>query len=541
MPGGAHYDVIISGAGPVGLTTAINLGRYGVKCLVIERNPAPAPWPKMDRTNARSMEMFRRLGLADRIRELGYPPDNPMDVFLVTRLNHPAITALRYPSVAECRERIAHCRDGSQPLEPYQLVSQNRLEPLLSSVAEETPNVAVRYGCELVSFVANERDVTVNARAQDGREKTLRASYLVACDGGVSTVRKQLDVKLEGQGRIAQMCQVIFGSDDLYEKIPVGKGRHYSFIDKGWAILVAQGDRKEFTLHTTLPSDTDFAQVIRELVGFPCQVEIRHSVRWFHNLLIAERFQAGRVLMAGDAVHLVIPAGGLGMNSGVGDAFDLSWKLAGVIKGWGGKGLLASYEKERRPVAERNVDGAGWAAASVQHWRDRVRPEVFEHSVAGQAARESLAEAFRVNQGHMHSMIGLELGYSYAGSALIANEPGNAPEWETCRYMPHARPGVRIPHMWLEDGRALQDILEMKFVILDLSGGIDTSDVERAFAKIGAPLQTVHIDEPRLRAVYGRSLFLLRPDMHIAWRGDTPPQAPDALAAQVTGHLSLSG
>lgn len=541
MPDAAHYDVIISGAGPVGLTTAINLGRYGVSCLVIERNPGPAPWPKMDRTNARSMEMFRRLGLAGRIRELGYPPDNPMDVFLVTRLNHPAITALRYPSVAECRERIANCRDGSQPLEPYQLVSQNKLEPLLSSVAEETPNVTVRYGCELVHFTADENGVTVSARRLDGREKTLRGSYLVGCDGGVSTVRKQLRVKLEGQGRIAQMCQVIFGSLDLYEKIPVGKGRHYSFIDKGWAILVAQGDRKEFTLHTTLPSDTDFPQVIHELVGFPCQVEIRHIVRWFHNLLVAERFRTGRVLMAGDAVHLVIPAGGLGMNSGVGDAFDLAWKLAGVIKGWGGQGLLASYEEERRSVAKRNVEGAGWAAASVQNWRDRVRPEVFEHSLAGQQAREALAEAFRINQGHMHSMIGLELGYSYAGSAIIADEPGNLAEWETCRYMPHARPGVRIPHMWLKDGRALQDLLEMKFVVLDLLGGIDTSGIERAFAKIGAPLQTVHLDEPRLRAVYGRSLFLLRPDMHVAWRGDAPPEPADALAAQVTGHLSLSG
>ena len=204
-------------------------------------------------------------------------------------------------------------------------------------------------------------------------------------------------------------------------------------------------------------------------------------------------------------------------------------------------GLLASYEEERRPVAKRNVDGAGWAAASVQNWRDRVRPEILEHSPAGQEAREALAEAFRINQGHMHSMIGLELGYSYAGSAIIADEPGNVAEWETCRYMPHARPGVRIPHMWLKDGQALQDILEMKFVILDLAGGIDTSGVERSFAKIGAPLQTVHIDEPRLRAVYGRSLFLLRPDMHIAWRGDAPPEPADALAAQVTGHLTLSG
>src|SRR5580658_3841760 len=216
------YDVIVAGAGPVGLTLAIDLGRRGIRCLIIERNLTPAPYPKMDRSNARTMEFYRRIGIVDRVRALGYPPEIPMDVFIVTRLCDPPLAVLRYPSVAECRSQIAACRDGSLPLEPYQLVSQNKLEPLLKEVAEATPNVTVRYGCELVDFAQDEGGVSVRGRSPAGVEETLRGSYLVGCDGGSSTVRKKLGIKLEGRGRIQQVCQVIFGSKDLYEKIPIG-------------------------------------------------------------------------------------------------------------------------------------------------------------------------------------------------------------------------------------------------------------------------------------------------------------------------------
>ena len=534
------YDVIVAGAGPVGLTLTIDLGRRGVRCLLMERSPTTLPYPKMDRSNARTMEFYRRLGIADRVRALGYPPDNPMDVFLTTRLSDPPIVVLKYPSVAERRKQIAESPNGAWLLEPSQLVSQNQLEPLLKEVAEGTPNVAVRYGCELVDFTQDAHGVTVTARLADGSEETLRCAWLVGCDGGGSTVRKQLGIKLEGRGGIRRLMQVIFRSEDLYERIVTGKGRHYQFADAAGSSMVAQGTRREFTLHSALPPDTDFRPVIADLIGFPCDFEIRHVIPWQHHLLVAERYRDGRVFLAGDAVHLVIPSGGLGMNTGVGDAFDLAWKLPGTIKGWGGPGLLGGYEQERRPIGIRNVAAAGWAAEGVPIWRAPVTPVVYDDTPEGEAKRRELAASFDVNHRRVHGMVGVETGYSYAGSPLIADEPGNVAEWETSRYEPHARPGVPIPHMWLKNGRALQDALGDDYPLLDLRGDCDAGALVAAFRALLAPLDVLHLDEARVRSVYGASVFLLRPDLHIARRGDGPPPDPAGLAALPTGRRRIS-
>ncbi len=533
---GFDCDVIIAGAGPVGLTLAIDLGRRGIRCVVLERNAGPTPWPKMDRTNARSMEMYRRIGLADRIRARGYPADNPMDVLLVGRLCDPPLAVLPFPSVAEARRRIAACRDGSLPLEPYQLVSQNDLEPLLREAACALPAVSLRDKAELLTLDQDDGGVTAEvAGPGGGGTHRLRGRYLVGCDGGRSTVRRALGIGLEGKGGLRELRQVVFGSRDLYGKIRAGAGRHYNFAEPNGSMIIAQGSRREFSLHTNLPADTDFKPVLRDLIGFDCEIEIRHLLTWRYNLLVAERYRQGRVLLAGDSAHLVIPTGGLGMNTGVGDAFDLSWKLAGTLAGWGGPGLLDAYEAERRPVALFNRDAAGWAAEGVPLWRRHVTPA----AVRAGPEQTALIEAFRTYHSRMHTMVGAEWAYSYAGSPLIVEEAGNAPVWETSRYAPHARPGVRLPHMWLRDGQPIQDVLGDGYTFLDLRGGdsgAEASALAAAFAALGAPLALLRLDESEMRAVYGRPLLLLRPDLHVAWRGDHLPDDPSALARQVTGH-----
>ena len=529
------FDVIAAGAGPVGLTLTIDLGRRGVRTLIMERDPSTAPWPKMDRSNARTMEIYRRLGLVDRVRALGYPDDNPMDILLVRTMNEPPIAQIPFPSVAEKRVQVAACNDGSLPLEPYQLVSQNAIEPLLREVAEsETPNTTVRYGCELVGFEQDEAGVTVQARRADGVEESIRCRYLVGCDGGRSTVRKLLGVELRGRSSPVELRQVIFWSKDLYERMSVPKGRHYSFLSGG--ALVAQGNRTEFTYHTPLPEDADFEGVLRQLIGFDCEIDVRHVVSWRPHLLLADRYRDKRVFMAGDAVHLVIPTGGLGMNTGVGDAIDLSWKLAGAIHGWGGPELLNSYEQERRPVGQRNIEASGWAADGSLLWPPLVTRDVYEVGPAADAARERLAAAFVREHGRMHGMVGAETCYSYAGSPLLAHEPGNQPHWEISRIVPHARPGIRAPHMWLADGAALQDVLGQNYTLLDLTGSFDSKKFEAAFSELGAPLDVVRRDEPHVREVFNASVLLLRPDLHVAWRGKAQPDNVAELARMATGH-----
>ena len=532
----SDFDVVVVGAGPVGLTLAIDLGRRGVRTLLIEKDPTTKQYPKMDRSNARTMEFYRRLGIADRVRALGYPADASMDVFITTRLCDAPLARLHYPSVAQHRAKIAACTDASEPLEPYQLVSQNDLEPLLKEVAESTPNVTVRFGCEMTDFTQDVGGVIASLKYLDGTQQSIRAAYLVGCDGGKSTVRKNLGIKLEGQGNIRAVRQICFRSEQFYERIPIGKGRHYYMTDSEGSAFVIQGTRKEITLNTALPEGSDLEQEVRNRAGFDFDFELLNVSDWKLHLLVADRFRDGRIFLAGDAVHLVIPTGGLGMNSGVGDAIDLSWKLAGTVAGWGGSGLLDSYQQERRKVALRNRDASGWAAAGMGIWRKLCRPQVMDDTADGAALRAEIGRTADIHHRRVHEMIGVELGYSYAGSNLIAFEPDNISDWDTTKYTPHTRPGVRIPHIWLKDGRAMQDILGDNYTLLDLTGACDTAVLEAAFARIGAPLTVLRLDEAHVRVVYGCSLLLLRPDLHIFWRGETLPAAVDELAVVATGH-----
>ncbi|MDA3635179.1 MULTISPECIES: FAD-dependent monooxygenase [Rhodococcus] len=533
-----EFDVVVVGAGPVGFTLAIDLGRRGVRTLLVEKDPTTKEWPKMDRSNARTMEFYRRLGIADEVRAAGYPADGSMDVFIVTRLSDPPLVKLEYPSVAEHRATIAATTDASEPLEPYQLVAQNDLEPVLKRVAESTPNVTVRFGYNLVDFIQDDEGVTVTLEDLAGARETVRTGYLSGCDGGISTIRKKLGIKLEGQGSIRQLRQVTFRSDELYDKIPIGKGRHYYVADAEGSAFVVQGSRKDFTLNIAIDVDADLAQAVRDRVGFDFDFTIRNSTNWKLHLLLAERYRDERVLLAGDAVHLVIPTGGLGMNTGVGDAIDLAWKLAGTVQGWGGPGLLDSYETERRKVGARNVQASGWAAQGMSLWRDLVTPEITEDTPAGATLRSEVGAAANIHHRRVHEMIGVEWGYSYAGSDLIAHEDDNITDWDTTTYTAHTRPGVRVPHIWLQDGRAMQDALGQDYTFIDLTGSADTTAVEADFARLGAPLEVLRIDDPNVRAAYDCSLLLVRPDLHVFWRGDVLPEDVDHWAEQAVGHLT---
>ena len=538
---GADTEVLIVGAGPVGLTLAIDLGQKGVRCTLIERKEAPQFLPKMERCNARTMEIFRRMGLAGKIRAAGLDRNVPMDVYVILAMNQPPLLRLPYPSVAEAQGQIDACTDGSMPLEPYQLISQYTLEPLLKSVAQALPGVTVRYGCEFLSLEQDATGVTARVRNGAGPVASLRAAYLVGCDGGASRVRHELGIGLRGEGNLLQLRQALYCCDDLYERIPIGngpgKGRHYHVADDSATLLIMQDSTRHWTLHAIVGEDQDMARQFERTVGVPVKYDMLYVGEWKQNLLLADHYGKGRVFLAGDSVHLVIPTGGLGMNTGIGDAVDLSWKLAGSLRGWGGPKLLASYEIERRQIGDRNVGASRYASLGRRKWRGQYRPEIRDQSAEGQAAREHLAGVADIEQRKTNEMIGAELGYRYVGSPIIREEPGG-PEHLFREYVPTTWPGARLPHVWLDGHVALQDRLGPGYTLLRLGAtGEDASALQRSFAAYDAPFDVLDVADDAARDVYGYDLILLRPDLHIVWRGNRLPIEPDGLAAIATGHL----
>src|SRR5215207_5711411 len=484
-----NTQVLVVGAGPVGLTLAVDLGKKGVRCMLIEQKEAPQFLPKMERCNARTMEIYRRLGLAQKIRDAGLPRDCPMDVFVVNSLVEPPLLHLPYPSVAQAKAEIASRNDGTLPLEPYQLISQYTLEPLLKSVAETMPHVDVRYGCELVAFEQDEASVRAQVRNHDGSTATIKALHLVGCDGGSSTVRKQLGIKLQGEANIGQLRQALYRCDDLFERIPIGKGRHYHVADEQATFLIVQDSTRHFTLHSVVENDADMATMFEKTVAMPVKYEMLYVGQWKQNLLLADSYGKGRVFLAGDAVHLVVPTGGLGMNTGVGDAIDLSWKLAATLQGWGGPELLPAYTTERRRVGDLNVQASRYATLGRRKWRSMWKPNIRDNTLEGAATRAELVRVADTEQRKSNEMTGAELGYHYFGSPLVWPEDGEGPTYDFVEYTPSTWPGVRLPHTWLDDGTAMQDRIgfDHGFTLLRLDRSqADVSALDAAFAKYRA-------------------------------------------------------
>src|SRR2546422_541064 len=448
---GADTEVLIVGAGPVGLTLAIDLGQKGVRCTLIERKEAPQFLPKMERCNARTMEIFRRMGLAGKIRAAGLDRNVPMDVYVILAMNQPPLLRLPYPSVAEAQREIDACTDGSMPLEPYQLISQYTLEPLLKSVAQALPGVTVRYGCEFLSLEHDATGVTARVRNGAGPVASLRAAYLVGCDGGASQVRHELGIGLRGEANLLQLRQALYCCEDLYERIPIangpGKGRHYHVADDSATLLIMQDSTRHWTLHAIVGEDEDMARQFERTVGVPVKYDMLYVGEWKQNLLLADQ------------------------------------------------------------------------------------------SAEGQAAREHLAGVADIEQRKTNEMIGAELGYRYVGSPIVWEEPGG-PEHLFREYVPTTWPGARLPHVWLDGHVALQDRLGPGYTLLRLGAtGEDGSALQQSFAAYGAPFDVLHVADDAARDVYGYDLILLRPDLHIVWRGNPLAIEPDELAAISTGHL----
>jgi 2-polyprenyl-6-methoxyphenol hydroxylase-like FAD-dependent oxidoreductase len=506
--------------------------------MLIERNVTSIRLPKMERCNARTMEIYRRLGIAEKIRDAGLPRSAPMDVFLATSMSGPPLVRLPCPSVGEAKAEIAAHNDG-RPLEPYQLISQYTLEPLLRSIVEAQPSVTVRFGWELASFTQDTGSVSARVSTGKGPDETIQAAYLVGCDGGSSTVRKQLGIRLQGEGDIRKLRQALFYCPELYERIPMGKGRHYHIADGPlFPFIILQDSTRHWTLHAAASSDREMEEIFNRSLDMPIQFEMLSVNEWTQHLLCAERYGEGRVFIAGDAAHLVIPTGGLGMNTGVGDAIDLSWKLAATLAGWGGTQLLSSYDRERRPIGLRNVKASSAAMSGRLSWRAAYHPDIAKNTTEGAAIRAEMARRFDVEQRKVTEILGIEAGYRYVGSPVVWPEAGEGPAPDNPQYVPTTWPGARLPHVWLNNGTALQDRLGPGYTLLRLGGSqADVSGLEQALRATGAPLDVLDIRDEPAREIAGFDLLLVRPDLHVVWRGNQLADEAGTIAAVATGRF----
>jgi 2-polyprenyl-6-methoxyphenol hydroxylase-like FAD-dependent oxidoreductase len=530
--------VVIAGGGPVGLTLARVLATRGVRSVLLERNPTTTQHPKMDITNGRTMELFRRLGMADAVRAAGVPDDHPFDVSWITTLSGHELHRFRYPTPARAREVIRFVNDGSSPLEPALRVSQVVIEPVLKRFLDDDPLVDVRFGWAFESFAQDADGVDVVARnTASGEALTLRCAYLAGCDGGGSRVRQQLGIELGGTARVGHLFMTHFRSEAREVLERFGIAWHYQSLR---GTLIAQNDRDVWTLHVALPSQEaadafDPRAALFAFAGCEFPHEILVANAWTPHLLLAERYGHGRVWLAGDATHQYIPTGGYGMNTGIADAVDLGWKLAALIRGWGGVGLLEGYQAERRPVAARNLEASGRHFAVRLEIAKRMQAGLGEDGLGeSDAQRAAVGREIAALGNAENESLGIELGYRYDGSPIVAGEAGEPPALDALRYTPSTWPGARLPSVFLAGGRAVYDALGDEFTLLAF-GNADASPLERAAAERGVPLRVLRLADANARAVYQRDLVLVRPDQHVAWRGDAAPPDPLALVDRVRG------
>ncbi len=534
--------VLIAGGGPVGLTLAHTLSFYGVRCLLVERNFTTTRHPKMDLTNSRSMEIYARIGVADKLRRAAIPESHEMTVLYTTSLRDTAreLHRFTYPSAEQRRRIIRTVNDGTQPAQPPLRISQAVLEPTLKAALESEPRVQVRYGHELQSCEDEGDHVTATVLDHHtGATYRVEAGYVVGCDGASSSVRRSIGIALSGESGLRPSYLVHFRSTRLDV---LQRGGIIWHRRSGRFGVIAQDDKETWTLQYRLEPDgsgvpSDPAELLKEMFGRDLQAEIIVANPWRANLLVADSYGRGRVYLAGDSAHQVVPSGGYGMNTGVGDAMDIGWKLAAVTHGWGGEDLLASYEAERRPVALRNLQ------ASRRHvqTRQRIRElyagagDLDEDSPQGEARREVLSRQIREIGNVENESFGIEYGYCYRDSPIVCKEDGAPPEFEDVKYTPTTWPGARMPSIVLPDGSLLYERLGPWFTLVAF-GAADADGFEEAARRIGMPLRVLRLQDVEAGAIYERRLVLVRPDHHVAWRGDSAPKGIEQVLATAIGR-----
>jgi 2-polyprenyl-6-methoxyphenol hydroxylase-like FAD-dependent oxidoreductase len=528
--------VLIVGGGPVGLALAADLGWRGAPCLVVEQGEGPADHPRATAINARSMEFMRRWGVAEAVRKASAPEDFPHTALYCTTLTGFEIARI---------DRPHHGGRGPTATSPEraQRCNQIWLDPILRDLATSFESVDLRYRWCFEELTQTDEHVvaTVHDLVRDERRR-IAAQYVIDCSGGHSVIRRQLGMTMSGSPYVGHFLSIFVKAPELWKHHAMGKAALINFVEpKGlWRNLVILDGRELYRFGVRgkefydAPDQVDVERMFNEVVGKSVPHELISVRRWVARNLVSDAYRHGRVFFAGDAAHLNHPSSGLGLNTGLGDAVDLGWKLTATLAGWGGAALLTSYEIERQPVGRRNI-----GHADVSHQGDRERdppPEIFAATPAGERARRTMGDAIVASMTGKFITDGLALGYRYEPSPIACNEAGAVPHTSIEDYHPNAVTGSRAPHAWLPDGRSIIDLYGRGFALVRFGDNApDVSAIERAFASRGVHLSVESVTDPAIAALYERRLVLVRPDGHVVWRADAPPRDPAALVDRVRG------
>lgn len=546
MSGHFSARVLIVGAGPVGLTLAIDLAQRGIEVLVVEtRHRGEAPNVKCNHVSARSMEIFRRLGLVSKVRGSGLPADYPHDVAYRTSFTGTEMSRIPIP----CRQNRYTETEGPDTgwptPEPPHRINQIYLEPILFAHAAGLPGIRILNRTCVDDFVQDEHGVTATATDLDrGGSISIRCEYMVGCDGGRSATRKKIGATLSGTDVVGRVQSTYLRAPDLLGRLSVAPAwATFALNPRRCGNVYAIDGQQTWLIHNYLKEDElDFDAVdrdwaIRQIlgVGSDFEYEILSREDWVGRRLVADKFRDRRVFICGDACHLWIPMAGYGMNAGIADAMNLSWLLAATVTGWAPPAILDAYEIERKPITEQVSRFAMNHALALQKERGAVPEDLEKPGVAGDALRTLTGQALYDLNVQQYCCAGLNFGYFYDGSPLIAYDGQVAPDYTMHTFKASTVPGCRTPHVWLANGQSLYDALGDDYALLRMDPSIDVTPLQQAAQQRRMPLRVVDVAGPDAKAVYAERLVLSRPDQHVAWRGNALPDEPGHLLDRLRG------
>jgi 2-polyprenyl-6-methoxyphenol hydroxylase-like FAD-dependent oxidoreductase len=527
--------VIIVGGGPVGLAVALDLGRRGVRSIIVERDASTGAelLAKAGTLNERTMEICRFWGIAEDVANCGFPDEVNLDSLYCTALDGHFIGNDPRPCTLD---RVA----PPGALEMLRKCPQFQFDPILARAALATGLVEIHYGHSFERFVQNDEGVVVTVSSAAG-ERTISGLYLIACDGAGSRIRRSLGIEFPG-AMLSYSVSAMVRADLSHSKF--GIRNRYMFLDTGgtWSNLTSVDGSTlwRFTLvgseEKLDPAVHDIAVDVARAFGHNIPFELLRVFPWRRSQCTIERYREGRVFFAGDAAHTTSPTGGHGLNTGIGDALSLGWMLHAVLSGQGGEGLLDAYEAERRPVAIRN---GGFSTGNFANWIGATDfGRVMEAGAGGDAARTRVGDRMSEALNQEWTSTGVGLGYRFEGSPLIIADGTPEPPDPVEIYAQTARPGHRAPHAWLSDRQSTIDLFGHGFVLLRFDHTIDVAPLVAAAGAVA--LKVIDIADAAIAALYERPLVLVRPDAHVCWRGDTLPDNPAQLIATVAGFMKGS-